>query len=63
MLMHVTTGQVHVSDRLNDNARIRAGGGGGGRGPDPTWKMTKNIGFLSKTVPDPLNITKLPSQH
>ena len=34
------------------------------RGPDPPpWKITKNIGFLSNTCPDPLKITKLPSQH
>ena len=31
--------------------------------PDPPLKKHKNIGFLSNTVPDPLIITKLPSQH
>ena len=39
------------------------GGGGGNRWSDPHWKNTKNIGFLSNTGPDPLKITKLPSQH
>ena len=28
--------------------------GGGGRGPDPTCKITKKLGFLSNTGPDPL---------
>ena len=44
--------------------------GGGGRGrsvrgsrPPPSLKNRKNIGFLSNTGPDPLKITKLPSQH
>ena len=31
----------------------RGGGGGGAGGPDPL-KITKNIGFLSNTGPDPL---------
>ena len=31
-------------------------------GPDPL-KNHKNIGLLSNTGPDPLKITKLPSQH
>ena len=30
--------------------------------PDPL-RNYKNIGFLSNTGPDPLKITKLPSQH
>ena len=30
--------------------------------PPPPWKITK-IGFLSSTGPDPMEITKLPSQH
>ena len=38
------------------------GGGGGGRGPYPL-KNYKNIGFLCNTDPDPLKMTKLPSQH
>ena len=42
------------------HARIQGGGGAGG--PDPL-KNHKNIGFLSNTGPDPLKITKLPSQH
>ena len=37
-------------------------GGGGAQGPDPTEKIQK-LGFLSNTGPDPLKITKLPSQH
>ena len=36
---------------------------GGTGGPDSPWKIKKNIGFLSNTGPDPLKITKLPSQH
>ena len=36
------------------------GGGGAGGG---VLKNHKNIGFLSKTGPDPLKMTKLPSQH
>ena len=36
---------------------------GGGGGDPPPWKITKNIGFLSNTGPDPLKITKLPVQH
>ena len=40
------------------------GGGTGGLGsPPPPLKNHKNIGFLSNTGPDPLEITKLPSQH
>ena len=34
--------------------------GGGAGGPDPLENY-KNIGFLSKTGPNPLKITKLPS--
>ena len=41
--------------------------GGGIGGPDPSppppLKNHKNIGFLSNTGPDHLQITKLPSQH
>ena len=33
------------------------------RGSRPPLKSHKNIGFLSNTGPDPLKITKLPSQH
>ena len=40
------------------------GSRGGTGGPDPPpLKNHKNIGFLRKTGPDPLKITKLPSQH
>ena len=38
-------------------------GGTGGPDPPPPRKITKNIGFLSNTDPEPLKITKLPSQH
>ena len=38
------------------------GGGGGGRGPNPPEKSQK-YGVLSNTGPDPLKISKLPSQH
>ena len=34
-----------------------------GPDPPPPLKNDKNIGFLSRTDPDPLKITKLPSQH
>ena len=33
---------------------------GAGGGPE---KLQKSIGFLSKTGPDPIKATKLPSQH
>ena len=38
-------------------------GGRGDRGSGPPLKNHKNKGFLSNTGPDPLKITKLPSQH
>ena len=41
---------------------MRGSRGGGTGGPDPP-KNNKKIGFLSNTGPDPLKITKLPSQH
>ena len=47
------------------HARIQRKGGRA-MGPDPPpppLKNHKNIGFLSNTGPDPLKITKLPSQH
>ena len=37
--------------------------GGGGGVWTPPEKSHKNIGFLSITGPDPMKITKLPSQH
>ena len=44
--------------------RSRGGGGGGGdRGSEPPLKNHKNKGFLSNTGPDPLKITKQPSQQ
>ena len=39
------------------------GGGGGARGPNLSLKNHKNIGFLSNTGLDPIQITKLPSRH
>ena len=35
----------------------------GAGGPDPPWKIKKNIVFPSNTGPDPLKMTRLPSQH
>ena len=40
----------------------RGGGGTGGLDPPPLENY-KNIGFLSNTGPDPLQITKPPIQH
>ena len=37
--------------------------GGRGSRPPPPLKNRNAIGFLSNTGPDPLKITKLPSQH
>ena len=39
------------------------GGGGGGAGVRTPLENHKNIGFFSNTDPDPLKITKQPSQH
>ena len=36
---------------------------GGDRGSRPPLRNHKNIGFPSDIDPDPLKITKLPSQH
>ena len=41
------------------HGRIQRGVGG----PDPSLKNHKNIGFHCNTGPDPLKITKLPSEH
>ena len=41
----------------------RGGGGGGGQEVRTPLKNHKNIGFLCDTGPDPLKITKLPSQY
>ena len=38
-------------------------GSKGGKGVQIPLKNHKSIGFLSNTDPDPVNITKLPSQH
>ena len=43
--------------------RADPGMGVGAGGPDPPLKNHKNIGFPSNIGPDPLKITKLPSQH
>ena len=42
---------------------VRIQRGGQGVQTPPPLKSHKNIGFLSNTGPDPLKITKLPSQH
>ena len=47
--------------RENPCAEIEVGQGD--RTPPSPEKITKNIGVPSTTGPDPLNITKLPSQH
>ena len=49
-----------------DHGRMQTGGGGGGgghSGSGPPLKNHKNIEFPNNVDPDPLNITKLPSQH
>ena len=53
---------------LDEHAPIQRGGGGGGDrvfGPHPPThlKNHRSIGFPSNIGPDPLEITKLPSQH
>ena len=47
---------------LTNMCGSREGGGQGVRTPPPPENY-KNIGFLNNTGPDPLKITKLPSQH
>ena len=44
------------------HVQIQRGGGAGGPDPPP-MKNHKNIWFLINCGPDPLKITKLPSQH
>ena len=39
------------------------GEGDRGSGPPPTPEKSQNIGFICNTGPDPLKITKLPSQR
>ena len=55
-----------TEDTLKDTTHIACanpeGGGGGAGGPGPP-ENHKNIGFRSNTGPDPLQITKLPSQR
>ena len=56
----------YISDKylLSDACHVRIQrGGGGDRGSGPPLKNHKNIGFPSNIYPDPLKITKLPSQH
>ena len=48
-------------NRNKNHRRIQRGGGGAG-GPNPLKKSQK-YRFCSNTGPDPLKITKLPSQH
>ena len=48
---------------LSDACHGRIQRGGGDRGSGPPLKNHKNIGFPSNIDPDPLKITKLPSQH
>ena len=56
----------HIADVPKETffykAHARFQRGGRESGPIPL-KNHKNIGFLSNTGPDPLKITKLPSQH
>ena len=47
----------------NIRATMYKGGSRGEQGVRTPLKNHKNIGFLSKTGPDSLKITKLPSQH
>ena len=49
-------GRNHRSQTPNE-------GGGGGRGSGLPLKNYKNVGSLINTGPDPLKMTKLPSQH
>ena len=62
-------GTYPIIEHLRSCAYPERGGGGRGSGPPPTHTHThtlknhKNIGFLSNTSPDPLKITKLPSQQ
>ena len=52
-----------------DHGRIRreggggCGGGGGGRGSKPPTEKSQKFRVFSNTGPDPLKITKLPSQN
>ena len=52
---------IETDQKSKYSARIMRGGGAGG--PTPPLENHKNIGLLSKTGPDSLKITKLPSQH
>ena len=58
--------QRHISARSKTKRVILGGSRGGGERagePPPPLKSHKNIGCLCNTGPDPLKITKLPSQH
>ena len=65
---HSGTGKDEITkplldeDKLEGNIGMRGSRGGTG-GPDPSLKNHKNIGFLANTGPDPIKITKLPSQN
>ena len=54
--------QTPLADKRVSCAGPEGGGTGESRPPLPL-KNHKNLEFLSNTGPDPLKITKLPSQH
>ena len=55
--------KIENRKQYNVNACADPEGEGGTGDTDPPGKLKKNIGFFSNTCPDPLKITKLPSQH
>ena len=56
--------QHNVPFLCDRHSEIQRGGGGlGGEGVWTPLKNHKNIGFSSNIGPDPLKISKLPSQH
>ena len=58
----ITNVPVTVWNLTRQFMRGSKGGCRHGSGPPLPLKNLENIGFLSNTGPDPLNITKLPSQ-
>ena len=52
-----------MSNLINMSGSRGGGGGGGGQGVLTSLENHINKEFLSNTGPDPLKITKLPSQH
>ena len=54
---------VHSTARIDQQMHARIQRGWQGVRTHPPLKNYKNIGFLSNTGPDPLKLTKLPSQH